>query len=65
MKVLYTISLLRDGAFNWIQPILQKSWEGRFSSKLYSFTALRVALEKRFGEFDAEAATEKKLEKLR
>jgi hypothetical protein len=27
-KVLYTISLFRDGAFNWIQPMLRESQEG-------------------------------------
>jgi hypothetical protein len=63
-KVLYTISLLRDEAFNWVQLMLWMTWESPPPPKLQSFTAFRNTLEKMFGDFDAEAAAERKLKKL-
>jgi hypothetical protein len=63
-KVLYAILLLWDRAFNWIQPMLRTAREDLPPSELQSFIAFRNVLKKMFGNFDAEVAVERKLEKL-
>jgi hypothetical protein len=64
-KVLYVISLLRDGAFNWVEPMLRARQKSEFVPELQDFESLATALEKMFGDIDAQATAERKIEKLR
>ena len=64
-KVLYAVSLLRDGAFNWIEPMLRAERAGQTVPELQSFAALSAALERLFGDIDAQAVAERRIEKLR
>jgi hypothetical protein len=65
IKILYSISLLRDSAFNWIELILRVDWEGKLAPELRSFASFVRAFKKMFGDFDTQAAAECKLERLR
>lgn len=64
-KVLYTVSLLRDGAFNWAEPMLRSDREGAYVSELRNYNQFVLELERMFGDIDAQATAERKLDKLR
>lgn len=64
-RILYTVSLLREGAFNWIEPRLRAERGGEHIPELRSYTQFIKELERMFGDIDAQAMAERKLEKLR